>query len=390
MPPDPEADVRWACRWFSFFLSKSCAPPPTGILQREPFLKFCRRVLVTTFNSQGFSDLMLGHISLILREHQGNSRRLAHFGLLLGTKAFPRVDDGSVDLGEDTMQLEWCCVAVSLCNMLSSDPSKPMLPSEEDSAVPIGHALMVVPTLMKRMQISPTGIAAVKKILSEEAKESMHDTVMYNSILDAVKDEWLSQFGRRSMQSSARYSMATKEVNMFDALEAVKLISRQEKLSNADAVGTYMGALELMRKSAVITAVKSNVTRSPNVDERQFIGSILRARWLLTTAEPRWLQIPEEAQKTDEQDLFLINESWLTMKRRMTDILNKCENQGTLRKLAVRMRIELADAMQSIDDPDEDEIVDESMQAEDRQRMWTLLSTIGATTVNQDDSRKKK
>jgi len=50
----------------------------------------------------------------------------------------------------------------------------------------------------------------------------------------------------------------------------------------------------------------------------------------------------------------------------------------------------LADAMQSIDDPDEDEIVDESMQAEDRQRMWTLLSTIGATTVNQDDSRKKK
>ena len=61
----------------------------------------------------------------------------------------------------------------------------------------------------------------------------------------------------------------------------------------------------------------------------------------------------------------------------------KCEDQGTLRKLAVRMRIELADALHNAKHPDEDEIVDEDMKNDDNERMWDLLCEIGSVVVNQ-------
>ena len=49
-----------------------------------------------------------------------------------------------------------------------------------------------------------------------------------------------------------------------------------------------------------------------------------------------------------------------------------------LRKLAVRMRIELADSLNNKNNSgsDEDEIVDLDMQKEDNERMWTLLNEI--------------
>ena len=387
IPPDPEADIKWAARWFSFLLCKTCAEAPLGIGPKEPFIQFARRVLITTLNSQGFGDLILAHLAVVTREHAGENKRMHHFGLLLGTKSFPRVDDGSVDLGEETMAEEWCQVVVCLINMLSCDASRPMLPESEDSGVPIGHALTVVPILMKRLAISPTAIAAIKKVMSEEASGRPSHTTKYDTILDTVKAEWLSQFGRRFMQSSARYSMATKDINMYDCTKASHMICTQEKLDPHAGIHTYLCALGLMRSCSSLIGAKTTTTRNPSVDQRQFIGAILRSCWLMESKEPRWVVRPEEPPVTDEDDLYIISDSWLAMKRRMTDLFNKCDNQGTLRKYAVRMRIELADALSAVNDVDEDEIVDEKLKAEDRFRMWELFSAIGATMVNQDGTR---
>ena len=136
-----------------------------------------------------------------------------------------------------------------------------------------------------------------------------------------------------------------------------------------------MKALNLIRKPNAITSIKSNVTRS----------SGLQAKWLLMNSEPRWLTMPSAATVSDEQDLQLISETWNAIKRRMTNVMGKCEDQGTLRKLAVRMRIELADSLNNKNNSgsDEDEIVDLDMQKEDNERMWTLLNEIGAIIVNQ-------
>ena len=382
--PDPAADIRWASRWFSFILSQACHPSPIGLQKKELFQDFARRIVMVRAGTQAFGDLILGHLAAIAKEHSVNSSRMNHLQLLLGMKSFPRVDDGSVDIGEDTLATEWCLIVCNLISRLHFGDEKPMLPYAEHAAVPVSHAIKIVQEVMKRAQISNQAVDAVKSELTTTAELSAHHQVEYDVILDAVKREWLQQFGRRNMQNAARYNMAIKEINVFKTSEAIDMLHRQDsKQSKEDAFQTYMKAMNLIRKPSSIASTKSNVTRSPQVDVRVFISAVLRAKWLLTDAEPRWLELPVDPLKSDEDDLFLISETWNAIKRKMTNVMAKCEDQGTLRKLAVRMRIELADALHNAKHPDEDEIVDEDMKNDDNERMWDLLCEIGSVVVNQ-------
>jgi hypothetical protein len=382
--PDPAADVQWASRWFSFILSQVCHPAPMGLQKKELFQNFARRVIMVRAGTQAFGDLILGHIALIAKEHSGNSSRMNNLQVLLGMKSFPRIDDGSIDIGEDTLASEWCLILCTLICQLHTGDDKPMLPYLESSAVPILHTIKIVKETMTRLQISKQAIDAVETELNANAEMSISNEVEYDTILDAVRREWLQQFGRRNMQNNARYNMATKEVNIFKTNEAIDMLYCQNsKQSKEVAFETYMKAINLIRKPSSIVSSKSNVTKNPQIDNRIFISAVLRAKWLLTDAEPRWLELPSGSLKSDEDDIFLISETWNAIKRKMTNIMAKCEDQGKLRKLAVRMRIELADAVHNATKPEDDEIIDEDIIHDDNERMWELLCEIGAVIVNQ-------
>ena len=402
--PDAEADIRWARCWMSISCAAAAVKPDDGGLKPGiSFTKIMRRELLRVCGSQGFGDLVMFLVVNIVRKHAEKCRLLNLFSILLGitpVKPMESSDDTGIKSASNEAE-EFHAIVISVLALSRADQVQ--IDSGAFGDGHLGQPILVPPNSPHyRCSLHQTketvGIVCGQLGIPKPMAKSYQKAAMafgegfpkqaavdVCDIIDVVDGAWRDQYARRKVQLGAQYSMASATTNWFSRLETTQALRKMERtFSHEDANEVYRSAVAMIRNYSAVTSTSSSTKTNPGVSIRTLIPALIRASWMHLKGNPRWVPSPQRLHGGEDL-LSLVNESMSAMPRHMASLMQKyaCKQ---LRKLLIRMKHELKDALSSIDEHAHGSPEYSHAVAEHGERLMVLMQEIGSFACGQDET----
>ena len=162
----------------------------------------------------------------------------------------------------------------------------------------------------------------------------------------------------------------------------------EPSLTPLDAEEVFRGAVSMIRTDQAVASSNSSTRTNPGVSVRTLMPALVRATWMRLSGPPRWVP-PPRRDHCGEDLLTLVQETMAAASRHMASLMAKhaCK---PLRKLLIRMKHELRDAISSTHDhayasPDWNHAC-----AENGERLLVLLQEVGSFVCGQDEATVRK
>jgi hypothetical protein len=403
--PDSTADIRWARCWMSIACAAAAEPPIDGGLQPGvSFTTIMRREMLKICGTQGFGDLVMCLVVDIVRKRSKDCRLLHLFSILLGmTDVKPMESDDTGFNSKSTEMEEFHAIIINVLSLAQDDKSHHAQDDENGIHDHPGHPLLVPPSSPNyRISLRQTKVTVgkmcsylgiPKQMAKAYEKAAMafgegfpkDNAVDVCDIVNVIDGAWRDQYGRRKVQLGAQYSMASATTNWFNRVDATRALMKLEPtFTQDDADEVYRSAVAMIRQYNVVTSTNSSTKMNPGVNVRTLIPALIRASWCHLKGSPRWVPSPNRI-KQGEDLLALVNESMSAMPRHMASLMQKhaCKQ---LRKLLIRMKHELKDAVSSIDEHAIGSLDYCHAVEEHGERLMVLMQEIGSYVCGQDEN----
>ena len=409
--PDSAADIRWARCWMSFACAAAANSPTDGGLQPGvSFSTIMRREMLKICGTQGFGDLVMCLVVEIVRKRATECRLLHLFSVLLGLTPVKSMESDDTGItSESTEQEEYHAIVINVLALSREDQNHSQHNTEaqqDNSYDHLGQPIIVPPDAPNyRISLHQTkktvgtmcaylGIPKPMAKNYEKAAKALGEgfsnahAVDVCDIIDVVDSAWRDQYGRRKVQLGAQYSMASATTNWFSRIDTTQALMKLERtFSQEDANEVYRSAVAMIRNYTAVTSSNSSTKTNPGVSIRTLIPALIRASWCHLKGSPRWVPSPKRPKRyqAGEDLLTLVNESMSAMPRHMATLMQK-HSCKQLRKLLIRMKHELKDALSSIDEHPIGSLDYSHAIDEHGERLKVLMQEIGSYVCGQDEN----
>ena len=402
--PNAEADMRWARCWMSITCAAAAVKPNDGGLQPgRSFTNIMRRVLLRVCGTQGYADLVMCLVVDIVRKRLDQCRLLKVFSVLLGitsVKPMESSDDTGIKSASNEAE-EFHAIIISVLALSRADQAhvdtgsfgdgrlgQPILvpPQSQNYKCSLKQTKLTVGVVLKHLGIpKPMAKNYEKAAIAFGEGFPKNHAVDVCDIIEVVDGAWRDQYARRKVQLGAQYSMASATTNWFSRIDTTLALRKMEPtFTPEDADEVYRSAVAMIRNYSAVTSANSSTKTNPGVSVRTLMPALIRASWMHLKGTPRWVPNPER-ESGGEDYLALVNESMSAMPRYMASLMQKyaCKQ---LRKLLIRMKHELKDALSSTDEhahgsPEYSHAVEEHGE-----RLMVLMQEIGSFACGQDEN----
>eukprot|EP00949_MAST-11_sp_MAST-11-sp1_P001803 g1803.t1 len=397
--PSPVRDAGWAALLISYICGFAAQPSSKGGIvctpaRREAFIDVARRAVLHLFQYQAFADLMFAHLALIVRKQCDSVPLLNIFATLMCMEGHvvAKMEGIESAAGErDTLVQEHCMIVLSLmvevrkgipsadCPTFLPIPKELGGQCEKWEGIPRHQAANAVRKVLRSVEVPKN---MIESLADSIMKRGPSDPVGFElpRLIGICTDAWKEQYGRRVVQTSARFSMVADVTNWYDESKAVEALRKlAPRLTGSEARMVYFKGLEIARPVGLVTSAHTTTPAHPGVPSKTLIAGFQRALWMETFSEPKWLPSPEVEDNPDECTLAFMLDTWELMKRHSSELIQKAASKE-LRKLFVKFRLELKD----VQGVKLGATVEE--EADDARRMWSLLKEVGGMVIAQDDA----